>query len=32
MPTFTYFAGGEATYTIAWSNTKQRFVKIFSCC
>jgi hypothetical protein len=32
MPTFTYYAGGEVTYTIAWSNTKRRFVKIFSCC
>jgi hypothetical protein len=31
-PTFTYFAGGEVTYTIAWSAAKHRFVRIFSCC
>ncbi len=29
---FTYFAGGEVTYSIAWSNREQRFVTIFSCC
>lgn len=32
MPTFTYHAGGEVTYTIAWSAEKKRFVRIFSCC
>ncbi|MEO5510047.1 MAG: hypothetical protein ABIV28_05910 [Longimicrobiales bacterium] len=32
MPTFTYYAGGEATYTVAWSQVKRRFVRIFSCC
>jgi hypothetical protein len=32
MPTFTYHAGGELTYTISWSESKKRFVKIFSCC
>ena len=29
---FTYFAGGEVTYSIAWSDREQRFVTIFSCC
>ena len=29
---FTYFAGGEVTYSIAWSQREQRFVTIFSCC
>jgi hypothetical protein len=32
MPTFTYYAGGEVTYTVAWSAVKHRFVRIFSCC
>jgi hypothetical protein len=30
--TFTYFAGGEVTYAIAWSDREQRFVTVFSCC
>ena len=30
--TFTWFAGGEVTYTIAWSDRERRFVTIFSCC
>jgi len=29
---FTFFAGGEVTYSIAWSAREQRFVTIFSCC
>lgn len=29
---FTYFAGGEVTYSIAWSDREQRFVTVFSCC
>lgn len=32
QPTYTFFAGGEVTNTIAWSNAKHRFVRIFSCC
>lgn len=31
-PRFIYFAGGELTYTIAWSKSLQRFVRVFSCC
>jgi hypothetical protein len=31
-PTYTYFAGGEETYTIAWSDRERRFVKVFACC
>lgn len=31
-PTFTYHAGGELTYTIAWSDREQRFVTVASCC
>jgi hypothetical protein len=31
-PSFTYFAGGEATYVIAWSEREHAFVRIFSCC
>ena len=27
-----FFAGGEVTYAIAWSDREQRFVTIFSCC
>ncbi len=30
--TFTWFAGGEVTYVIAWSDREQRFVTVFSCC
>ena len=29
---FTFFAGGEVTYAIAWSERERRFVTIFSCC
>lgn len=29
---FTFFAGGEVTYSIAWSDREKRFVTIFSCC
>ncbi len=32
LPRFTYFAGGELTYTLAWSEALQRFVRVFSCC
>ena len=31
-PTFRYFAGGEVTYIVAWSEVKKRFVRIFACC
>jgi hypothetical protein len=31
-PTFRYFAGGEATYAIAWSEEERRFVTVWSCC
>ena len=31
-PTFRYFAGGEATYAIAWSDEERRFVTVWSCC
>ncbi|HJR67600.1 MAG TPA: hypothetical protein VJ802_14310 [Gemmatimonadaceae bacterium] len=31
-PTFRYFAGGEATYAIAWSEEERRFVTIWACC
>lgn len=31
-PAFRYFAGGEATYTIAWSAREKRFVVVFACC
>lgn len=29
---FMYFAGGEATYAIAWSDRENAFVRISSCC
>lgn len=32
MPTFTWFAGGEVTTTIAWSASEGRFVKVWECC
>jgi hypothetical protein len=32
MPTFRYEAGGEVSYTLAWSPSKQRMVRIFACC
>lgn len=31
-PSFMYYAGGEATYAIAWSGLESAFVRIFSCC
>ena len=31
-PTFRYFAGGEATYVVAWSDEERRFVTIWACC
>ncbi len=31
-PTFRYFAGGEATYVIAWSDEERRFVTVWACC
>ena len=31
-PTFRYFAGGEATSAIAWSEEERRFVTVWSCC
>lgn len=31
-PSFMYYAGGEATYAIAWSDAEQAFVRISSCC
>lgn len=32
MPVFTYYAGGEANYTIAWSPSERRFFTIRACC
>jgi hypothetical protein len=32
MPTFSYYAGGEETYTIAWSAREHAFVRVLSCC
>jgi hypothetical protein len=31
-PSFTFYAGGETTYTIAWSDRERRFIRIRSCC
>ena len=31
-PTYRYFAGGEATYAIAWSDEERRFVTVWACC
>jgi hypothetical protein len=31
-PTFMYYAGGEATYVLGWSQREQSFVRLFSCC
>lgn len=31
-PSFMYYAGGEATYAIAWSDRENAFVRIHSCC
>jgi hypothetical protein len=32
QPSFTYFAGGEETYTIRWSPSLKRFVRVAACC
>lgn len=32
QPAFTYFAGGEANYTIAWSPSERRFFVVWACC
>lgn len=31
-PSFMYYAGGEATYAIAWSERENAFVRTHSCC
>ena len=31
-PVYGYYAGGEATYYIAWSEREQRFHMVYSCC
>lgn len=31
-PSFRYFAGGESTYVIAWSDEERRFVTVWACC
>ncbi|HSK19052.1 MAG TPA: hypothetical protein VK912_07915 [Longimicrobiales bacterium] len=31
-PSLMYYAGGEATYVIAWSEREGSFVRIYSCC
>lgn len=31
-PSFMYYAGGEATYAIAWSESEGAFIRIYSCC
>lgn len=31
-PSYNYFAGGEATYVIAWSEREQSFIRLFACC
>lgn len=31
-PSYMYYAGGEATYVIAWSERERAFVRIYSCC
>jgi hypothetical protein len=31
-PSFRYFAGGEETHVIAWSDEERRFVLIWACC
>ena len=31
-PAFMYFAGGEASYAIAWSERERAFVRIHACC
>jgi hypothetical protein len=31
-PSYMYYAGGEATYAIAWSDRENAFVRTHSCC
>jgi hypothetical protein len=31
-PVFMYYAGGEATYALAWSVREHAFVRLYSCC
>lgn len=31
-PVLMYYAGGEATYAIGWSEREQSFVRLFACC
>lgn len=31
-PVYSYYAGGEANYYIAWSDREQRFHMVYSCC
>lgn len=31
-PAFRYYAGGEASYVVAWSRAERRFVVVFACC
>jgi hypothetical protein len=31
-PTYNYFAGGEASYVIGWSERERAFVRLFACC
>ncbi|CAN5173972.1 hypothetical protein BH23GEM2_BH23GEM2_04200 [soil metagenome] len=32
VPLFTYYAGGEANYTIAWSPSERRYFTVRACC
>jgi hypothetical protein len=32
QPSFTFHVGGEAAYSIAWSDQERRFIRIRSCC
>jgi hypothetical protein len=32
QPSFTFFLGGEAAHTIAWSWLERRFIRIRACC
>lgn len=32
VPLFTYYAGGEANYTIGWSPSERRFFTVRACC
>ena len=32
QPSFWYYAGGEATYAIAWSARESAFIRIYACC